>query len=145
MDDEAGTDPRARRRVSPVALIAGGLTVVVAVVLVVVLLAGDDEDEAAAPTYTDSTEEAFLVACTADGGDPVRPVCQCLYDGLVETIPYERYDEVNDLLLAAPPAPGDPLALPDDFEEILAGCRLTNPEGGDPAASDPTTSATSEP
>ena len=65
----------------------------------------------------------IVASCIADGGEPVRHVCECFYDGIVETVPYDRYQQVNELLLASPPASGEPISLPDDFEAILTDCR----------------------
>jgi hypothetical protein len=117
----ATTDPRRSR----LPIVLGGLALVAAAVAVGALLMGgaDEEDEPASPTYSAAVEAVFIEACTADGGEPVRPVCECFYDGIVETIPFDRYEEVNRLLLASPPSDGEPLPIPDDFEAILAECR----------------------
>jgi hypothetical protein len=90
------------------------------------LVLSQASDEEADPTYTDATRRAFLDACTADGGDDVAESCGCLYDAIAAEIPYERYREVSDQLLASPPVDG-PLALPEDFQALVRGCRRAAP------------------
>jgi hypothetical protein len=119
------------RRRLPVVL--GGLALVAVVVAVVAFVSGDDEEPPPEATYDEDVERAFVESCSADGGDDVEPVCECFYEGIASSIPYARYAEVNDELLASPPPSGEPVELPDDFDEILRECRASTPEPEPPA------------
>ena len=120
--DPAEPPPRSGKQYLPVALGLGAL-VAAGVALAILLLPADDAPDTSEPTYSATVEEVFVASCVADGGEPVRPICECFFDGIVEAIPYERYQEVNERLLASPPATGEPLPLPDDFDAVLADCR----------------------
>ncbi len=99
-------------------LLVGGLLFVVTAGAAIALFGGDDA------SYTPESREAFLAACTADGGDDVESVCVCWYDSITQPMPYERYDEVSTEFLAQLEAdPDSSLAKPDDFEALLADCR----------------------
>lgn len=73
------------------------------------------------PTYDDATRSRFMDACTADGGDPVRGTCECIYDGIVASIPYDRFEDV-DKLLREQAASNEKLVLPDDIDAIRRNC-----------------------
>jgi len=98
-----------------VALVIGAL--VVAAVVVVLT-----RPESTTADYSDRDRSDFLAACTADGGEPVQGTCECIYDRLVEHVPYERYLEVDAQLAAQGSANGQPLELPDDVHAVVAGC-----------------------
>lgn len=93
------------------------LAVVAVVAVVVVLVVPSD------PTYDDSTRQRFLDACIADGGDAVRPACECLYSSISETIPFDRFAEIDEDLTRAREV-GEPIVLPDDVAELLPACRI---------------------
>jgi hypothetical protein len=95
-----------------------GLLIVAAVVVGAVLLTADGGGG-----YDDEVEETFLAACTAQGGDDVAPVCECLYAGIVDSIPYDRFEEVNDSFEAElADDPEAELRLPSDIDEIRVDC-----------------------
>lgn len=101
-------------------LLAGVAVAVVLAAAIGVVVASSGGDEGG---YSSATEENFLAACTADGGEPVEPVCACMYDEIVENVPYDRFEAVNDALVAAREAdPDAPVRLPRDFDEIRADC-----------------------
>lgn len=104
--------PRRSRRRLPW-LVAAGVGALVIVGVVVAVLATRDQGG-----YDDQTRDDFLAACTADGGDPVRPTCECIYDEMVATVPYDRFEEVDEQLTQQS---GD-LTLPDDVSAIVDGC-----------------------
>ncbi|MFV0258549.1 MAG: hypothetical protein ACK5PP_08905 [Acidimicrobiales bacterium] len=78
---------------------------------------GSDEDEAVG--YSDAGKEAFLAACTDPDLDPrvVRDVCECTYDRVERTIPYDQFADAEQRLILDPVAP-----LPDAMAEIMADC-----------------------
>ena len=101
-----------------VAIVVAVLVFVLAAGAAVLVLSGDDE------SYTPETREAFVEACTADGGDDVESVCVCWYDSITQSIAYDRYDEANAELLAQLEAdPESTIDIPADFEALLAECR----------------------
>lgn len=104
------------RRFIPITV--GIVAFLIAAGAAVLLFSGDDG------SYSPETREAFLAACSADGGDDVESVCVCWYDSITQSIPYDRYDEVNDQFLQElEEDPGSVIAVPDDFEALLADCR----------------------
>lgn len=114
---DGGNDGRGGRR-RTVIIGAVVAVVLVAAAITAVLLAPSD-----ASGYSDEVEENFLAACTADGGDDVEPVCACLYEAIVDTIPYDRFEEVDDALVAQREAEADgDLRLPRDFEALRVAC-----------------------
>lgn len=117
---EAPADRNRAGRRSQLLWIAGGaLLLVGALALAGLVITGRDD-----PDYTDDTRQAFMEACTADGGSDVSPTCTCLYESIVSEVAYERFEEVNDLLLAARAAdPDAAVELPDDIEGLLEDCR----------------------
>ena len=92
----------------------GGAAVVAVVVAVLVTRDGTGG-------YDQTTRANFMAACTAEGGDPVAPTCECIYDELVSTVPYERFVEVDEQLTRVAAPEGD-LSLPDDVAAIVEGC-----------------------
>jgi hypothetical protein len=114
--DTSDAPPRSKRRA---VLIGVGLLVVVAAIAAgAVLLTADDGGG-----YGDDVEDTFLAACTAQGGDDVAPVCECLYAGIVDTIPYDRFEEVDDSFEAElADDPDAELRLPSDIDEIRVDC-----------------------
>jgi hypothetical protein len=115
-DPEAHGPDRGRSRALVVALALAAVVVIAVVAIVVAPDGGADE-------YNDEVEENFLAACTEDGGDDVAPVCACLYAQIVEKIPYDRFEEVNDALEAEQAADDEGgVRLPADFDRIRVGC-----------------------
>lgn len=107
--------PRSGRK-RTVVVAAVGVIVVVGVV-VGVLIARHQP----APTYDDASRQRFVDACSADGGDPVRDTCQCIYDEIVANIAYERFTGV-DAQLRAQIAAGQRVTLPDDIDAFRVDC-----------------------
>lgn len=117
MTGEPPTPPRSRSRLW---IILGGVLLVVGALAIVGLVISGGDDGG----YDEDTRQAFMDACTADGGSGVAPTCTCLYESMVANVSYERFEEVNDLLLAEQAT--DPEAgvdLPDDLEGLLDDCR----------------------
>ncbi len=102
-------------------VVGGTLSFLVAGGAALALLQPGESD----PTYTPEIRQAFLAACSADGGDEVLPVCRCWYDAIESSIPVARYETVNRRLLAEDRLPGQVLDLPEDFADLLEACRLT--------------------
>lgn len=117
-----------------IALIAIGVFALIAIGIgVVIATSGGDSSE-----YDEDTRANFIADCTADGGDPVQPACECWYDAIVEEVSYDRFAEVSDELVAiqAKGSEAEP-AVPDDFLELLEPCKL-------PALAPETTTTTLE-
>ena len=109
--------PRRSRRRAPWLVVAGlgGAAVVAIAVAVSVTRDGSGSG------YDETTRAKFMAACTAEGGDPVVPTCECIYDELVATVPYERFVEVDEQLTRVTALEGD-LTLPDDVAAVVDGC-----------------------
>lgn len=71
------------------------------------LLAACGQEGSAPDSYGATTQDNFLEGCidglTADdregealSGDEAEQVCQCTYDGIVEEIPFEDFQEIYD-------------------------------------------------
>lgn len=71
---------------------------------------GDDEPNA----YNDETESNFIESCAA-GGD--EATCQCMYDKIVETVPFEEFKALDEELQDNPNA-----QLPDGLTEAMTSC-----------------------
>jgi hypothetical protein len=97
-----------------------GLGVAVVLVVVVIALVARPSD----PTYDDASRDRFLEACTADAGEPVRSTCECLYDRIQASVPYDRFELISDDLRreAEGMPPDAPLELPDDVQAMLDAC-----------------------
>ena len=76
------------------------------------------------PTYDDAVQARFIEACTAQGGDAVRDTCACLYGELERTVPFDRFEEVDEQLAAQLQSTtlGQSLTLPDDVRSLLDAC-----------------------
>ncbi len=99
--------------------LGGVLLLVGALAIAGLVVAGRDDGG-----YTEETQQAFMDACTAEGGSDVAPTCSCLYEAIEAEVAYERFEEVNDLLVAGRDAdPDTGVELPDDFEALLEDCR----------------------
>jgi hypothetical protein len=92
-----------------------------AVVSVLGLLAGCGPD-VTATDYSDANREAFLTACTLPGEDPtlIRDVCECTYEQIELTVPFEDFVEMEERLAFDALEP-----LPDEIAELMADCFVT--------------------
>lgn len=95
-----------------------GALVVVVVVAVAAVVRPRPQDD-----YDDAVRDRFLAACTAQGGEPVRDTCVCLYDRMVESVPFDRFELLDEKLAQEVEAsPDGPIELPDDIQAMLDGC-----------------------
>lgn len=112
----AGPAPSHRRRTIVIVAALAAL----AVVVVAIAAAVRPRPQA---DYDDATRARFVDACMTNGGEPVRNICVCVYDRIVQTVPFDRFEVIDELLgsqLQA--APGQPLDLPDDVAAMLQEC-----------------------
>jgi len=104
--------------------------------------------------YGGDFETGFVGSCEAAVGDGQEAVCQCAYDRLEQTVPFERAERLDRRLRDDPESP-----LPDDVAALIAGCvagavppsivttttsttaATTAPEGGETPTTAPTTTA----
>lgn len=106
-----------RRRGRAWVVVAGVLVVVVILAVTAALLLRSPDG------YTDADAKAFREACTAAGGDAVRSPCQCLYEKIVATVPYDRYRAVDrDLQAQRVAQPDSPISLPPDVDALRVAC-----------------------
>lgn len=113
--EAAGGAPVARSRWRWYVGLGAAALVLVAVVAVIRPRPQDDYDE--------TIRDRFVAACTADGGDGVRPTCECLYDRLQGEVPFDRFELIDQTLaLQVDSTPDVPLTLPDDVQAMLDGC-----------------------
>ncbi len=109
-------DKRCISRKRTILIATGAVTALALAVVVVLVVSGRQE-----PDYGDVSRSRFIEACTADGGEPVRGACECMYDGIVANIAYERFAEV-DRELSVGASSDTPVELPDDIESIRRDC-----------------------
>lgn len=85
------------------------------VLLALALLAacGGDSEEG----YGGEFEAGFLDSCEAAVGDERAEVCQCTYDRLEESVPFERAERLDRRLQEEPES-----ALPDDVAQLISTC-----------------------
>jgi hypothetical protein len=64
------------------------------------------------------TEQNFMDACVSAEGDDAgaEDRCGCIYDRIVEEVPFEDFQEFDDRLAA------DPTDVPDVYTELAADC-----------------------
>jgi hypothetical protein len=131
--DASGRPPRTRGRGPTLGITLAVSVVVFALVLGVIIVARQPSPPAS-PTYDEGTRAAFVSSCVA-GGAETRPTCECAYDKILQTVPYERYVELNRAIEAARGStvvdqgtalPGDsrttPTVLPNDLQLLVIGC-----------------------
>jgi len=111
--------------------IAAAVLAVVGVIGLVLLFGqggGDDDDSGGTTTTseeTSTTEEAsgynatieanFMNSCTADA-QPGQAACQCIYDQIEATVPFDRFVEIDQQLT------DDPSARPQELIDIFDQC-----------------------
>jgi hypothetical protein len=88
------------------------LVLLVAGALVLSGCGGSDEQG-----YDGDFEQGFLEVCEAAVPAEDRGVCQCTYDKMADTVPFERAERIDNRLRDDPEA-----ALPDDIAELFADC-----------------------
>jgi hypothetical protein len=115
LDDSADVGPRSRRG-RWIAAAAISAVVIVGVAVAIVVTRPE-------PTYDDASQQRFVTACVADGGEQVRAACTCLYTAISEQIPYDRFVEVDEELSAAREA-GEEIVLPDDIAALVPACQV---------------------
>jgi hypothetical protein len=101
---------------------AARLPVPVAAVVVLLSVAGCTDDAGDAAGYRVTNREAFVAACTDPAVDDrvVRDVCECTYDRIEESLPYEQFVELEESLRIDSLIP-----LPDEVSDLVAECFLT--------------------
>ena len=110
--------------------IAAAVLAVVGLVGLVILFGqgndggGDDRLNTTGPTttpieqaesYNATIEQNFMDSCTADP-EPGQAVCQCAYDQIEATVPFERFVEIDEELNQ------NPDARPQELVDILTEC-----------------------
>ena len=115
--------------------IAAAVLAVVGLIGLVLLFGqggGDDDDSGGTTTSeaTSTTEEAtgynatieanFMNSCTADP-QPGQAACQCIYDKIEATVPFDRFVEIDQQLT------DDPNARPQELVDIFNQCNLEAP------------------
>jgi hypothetical protein len=102
-------------------LVVGAAAVVVLATAVVggILFLGDTSEDP--PTEYDARiEDDFMATCTADaenrGFTRAADFCQCAYDGIEATIPFDRFLAIDAALQA------DPAAVPGRVDRIRTEC-----------------------
>jgi hypothetical protein len=109
--------------------IAAAVLAVVGLVGVVLLFSGGDDDDGGsdgsttsattpieqADGYNATIERNFMDSCTADA-EPGEAVCQCAYDELEATVPFDRFVEIDEELNE------NPDARPQELVDILTEC-----------------------
>jgi hypothetical protein len=111
--------------------IAAAVLAVVGLVGLVLLFGGGDDDgggdrgngtttTATSPVeeaegYNATIEQNFMNSCTSDA-EPGPDVCQCAYDKIEATVPFERFVEIDEELSQ------NPEARPQELVDILTEC-----------------------
>jgi hypothetical protein len=97
-------------RLVPVAVAAGAA---------LAACAGGDGDGG----YGPDERPDFVEACSA-GTAATEEACECFYDRLVDEVPHERFERVDEQIRT------DPSAIPDDIAAMAVECSAAQP-GGD--------------
>jgi hypothetical protein len=79
-------------------------------------------DAAGSNGYSEANRDAFVTACTDSAADDrlVRDVCECTYEEVESSLPYEEFVELEESLRI-----DSLMALPDEVAEMIADCVLT--------------------
>ena len=65
--------------------------------------------------YNATIERNFMDSCTSDA-EPGEAVCQCAYDQIEATVPFDRFVEIDEQLN------DDPDARPQELVDIITEC-----------------------
>jgi hypothetical protein len=114
-------------------IVLGVVAAVALLVIILVSMSGGDEngggstDDTSSDTsgsdfgspggesgYTAEVEEAFMGECTGAGAE--QSACECAYDEVVATVPYDRFVEIEQELA------DDPNAEPEELTNIISAC-----------------------
>jgi hypothetical protein len=79
----------------------------------------DDGDLGSADGYNAELEASFMSQCApaAAGAPDPDGMCQCAYDKIVETIPFEEFQAYDEALREDPNAPA-----PEGLQESITEC-----------------------
>jgi molecular chaperone DnaK len=103
----------------------GVIAAVALIVILVVTLSGGGDESGSGSTgsgsgsgstdsgYTPAVEQEFMDSCVPAGGEPA---CECAYGEIVETIPFDRFSEIDAALEA------DPSAQFEELNAIITAC-----------------------
>lgn len=118
MTDAGPSEPSAARRWYRWAPIAIGVLIVAVAAGILIARSGTQDD------YDEAVQRRFLDACTGQGGEPVRDTCECFYDRIEQTVPFDRFEDLDESLAAeaSGTASGQPLNLPPDIDALLQEC-----------------------
>lgn len=131
------SQPAGDGRASALWMIALAVGAFALVILVVVLVRRTSPPPPTGPTgYDSGTRAAFIDACTANAGEPLRHACECTYDKISATVPFDRYRDLDaQVRVARPPGTAGSSAagpngtsgslgsiVPNDVEVALAAC-----------------------
>jgi hypothetical protein len=94
--------------------------VLVAAALALVLLAGCTGRPRTPTGFGEATEKNFRQGCTQsikdEGIDAPADYCTCVYEAIVDSIPFDEFKEINSKLSE------NPQQLPDRLLKIRDGC-----------------------
>jgi hypothetical protein len=98
-----------------------GLGVVAVVVVVVIAAAVRPRPQS---EYDEAVQARFVDACSAQGGEGVRDTCECFYGKVADTIPFDRFELLDETLAIQTSSlePGQPLQMPEDVNALLQEC-----------------------
>jgi hypothetical protein len=82
--------------------------------LALALLAACSDDGDDAERYGSELRERFVADCTAQG--ETEPVCGCYYDALEATVPFERFQDLDERISEGSPD------VPDDIVDLAVAC-----------------------
>lgn len=101
---------------------AGVVVVVVAIAIAAAVRPRPQSD------YDEAVKVRFVDACSAQGGDDVRDTCECFYGKVADTIPFDRFELLDETLAiqTSTQQPGQPLNMPDDVNALLQECVNAN-------------------
>jgi hypothetical protein len=98
-----------------------GIGAVVLVVAVVIAAAVRPRPQS---EYDEAVQTRFVDACAAQGGEGVRDTCECFYGKVADTIPFDRFELLDETLAIQTVSlePGQPLQMPEDVNALLQEC-----------------------
>lgn len=101
-----------------------GISVVVLIAAVAIAAAVRPRPQS---DYDEAVRTRFVDACSAQGGDGVRDTCECFYGKVAETIPFDRFELLDETLAiqTSSAQPGQPLQMPEDVTALLQECVAT--------------------